>query len=170
MYGNPDSRIRKCFACRIGNTAQGHWTPTNNWNLTKTGIQYLDLKSTTWNPEFKTVLDYPYIHGARCGQRWRLIQEKNTSLKNRKSGSGGFSIARVKEKFELYKPIRRACGLVTMLLSLRCETDSSSVKWISPRWMIAARMENSCETSYKTTPKLSCHVSDLFHWFSLWRC
>ena len=44
-------------------------------------------------------------------------------------------------------PISKPCGLLTMLLSLRCETDSSSVKRMSPRWMIAARTENSCETS-----------------------
>ena len=47
----------------------------------------------------------------------------------------------------LYAPISKTCGLLTMLLSLKCETDSSSVKWMSPRWITAARTENSCDTS-----------------------
>ena len=43
----------------------------------------------------------------------------------------------------------RTWGLLTILLSLRCETDSSSVKWMSPRWMMAASIENNCDTSFK---------------------
>ena len=35
-------------------------------------------------------------------------------------GGGGY--------FQFNKPVRRTCGLLTMLLSLRCDTDSSSVK------------------------------------------
>ena len=59
--------------------------------LTKTRIQYLGPKFKTWNPEFKTVLDYPFIYMGQDvdrGEDW--FKKKNTSLKNRKSGSGGF--------------------------------------------------------------------------------
>ena len=171
MWGNPDFKIRKFLIAESGIQLKDSGIPLT------TGIRNPNsCTDKDWNPvpESKIHNMNPRLSWITLtwGKMWAEVKtdsRKNIlSLKNRKSGSIGFSTARVKGDFKLYKPIRRACGLVTMLLSLRCETDSSSVKWISPRWMIAARMENSCETSYKTTAKLSCHVSDVFHWFLLW--
>ena len=45
------------------------------------------------------------------------------------------TISKENSSFDLavHTPISKTCGLLTILLSLRCETDSSSVKWMSPR-------------------------------------
>ena len=66
----------------------------------------------------------------------------------------------------------RTWGLLTILLSLRCETDSSSVKWMSPRWMMAASIENNCDTSFKKgwqlgiifTVRHECYMEELDTW------
>ena len=55
-----DSGIREIFACRIRNTAQGIWNPTNDWNLTsESGIQIPLTKTRNKYLESKTAL-----HGA----------------------------------------------------------------------------------------------------------
>ena len=66
----------------------------------------------------------------------------------------------------------RTWGLLTILLSLRCETDSSSVKWMSPRWMMAASIENNCDTSFKKgwtvehnfPVRQKCYMKELNTW------
>ena len=58
-----ESEIRKDFAYRIRNTAQGIWNPTNDWTLlTKTRIH-------TWNPQsrIQDCLGLPYYMGQQAG-------------------------------------------------------------------------------------------------------